>query len=225
MDYRYSNHVPGVQTSTSIRGESCQAELCHVSCVNLLQHNEKTAVALHLIQFHPLTLPPPNFPSVVIIVIWKHPFRLQKGWKKMVLPERTCHNFSSWSVSSQKKNNNKKNLLQMNSPTLFGVFSNKCGSGSSKWCVYSKLNISCWLIALTATHLLLLLSHRSWHEENSVIEKSRAWSLFAHIWQMGHHRFKGEHLETGGKGWGWGGRGGSEGEDGFGSGCATLYRC
>lgn len=58
MDYRYSNHVPGVQTSASIRGESCQAELCHVSCVNLLQHNEKTAVALHLIQFHPLSLPP-----------------------------------------------------------------------------------------------------------------------------------------------------------------------
>lgn len=69
MDYRYSNHVPGVQTSASIRGESCQAELCHVSCVNLLQHNEKTAVALHLIQFHPLSLPPSVSPSVVVLLI------------------------------------------------------------------------------------------------------------------------------------------------------------
>lgn len=39
-------------------GESCQAGLCHVSCMNLLQHNEKPAVALHLIQFHPSTVPP-----------------------------------------------------------------------------------------------------------------------------------------------------------------------
>lgn len=83
-------------------------------------------------------------------------------------------------------------------PNSFWSVSNK--DSSSKWCVYSKLNISCWLIVLTAIHLLLLLSHRSWHEENSVIEKSRAWSLFAHIWQMGHHRFKGEHLETGAMG-------------------------
>lgn len=97
-----------------------------------------------------------------------------------------------------------------NSLFFWRVFSNKDSSSRSKWCVYSKLNISCWLIVLTATHLLLLLSHRSWQEENSVIEKSRAWSLFAHIWQMGHHRFKGEHLETGGRkrvgggrGWGW----------------------
>lgn len=78
-----------------------------------------------------------------------------------------------------------------------------------------KLNISCWLIALTATHLLLLLSHRSWHEENSVIEKSSAWALFAHIWQMGHHRFKGAHLETRGRGRRGGGGGFSQGEGGF----------
>lgn len=69
MDYRYSNHVPHVQTSASIKGESCQAELCHVSCMNLLQHNEKAAVALHLIQFHPLTLPLSNFLSVKMIII------------------------------------------------------------------------------------------------------------------------------------------------------------
>lgn len=108
-----------------------------------------------------------------------------------------------------------QNAQDKHSPTPFfwggGVLTRRASS-SSKWCVYSKLNISCWLIALTATHLLLLLSHRSWHEENSVIEKSRAWSLFAHIWQMGHHRFKGEHLETGGMGgWRWG-SGGAEGE-------------
>lgn len=113
-----------------------------------------------------------------------------------------------------------KNAWDTRPPTIFQGVSNKGSSSSiSKWCVYSKLNISCWLIALTATHLLLLLSHRSWHEENSVIEKSRAWSLFAHIWQMGHHRFKGEHLETGGRR-----RRGQRGEGGFKSSCATLYR-
>lgn len=73
MDYRYSNHVPHVQTSASIRGESCQAELCHVSCMNLPQHNEKTAVALNLIQFHPLTLPLSNFFSVIMIIIFDTP--------------------------------------------------------------------------------------------------------------------------------------------------------
>lgn len=49
VDYRYSNHVPVVQTSASIRGESCQAELCRVSCVILLHHNEKHGGA---VQFH-----------------------------------------------------------------------------------------------------------------------------------------------------------------------------
>ena len=37
-------------------GESCQAELCHVSRVTFLQDNEKRAVVQHLIQFHSLTL-------------------------------------------------------------------------------------------------------------------------------------------------------------------------
>lgn len=50
VDYRYSNHVPVVQTSASIRGESCQAELCPISCVNLLHHNEKHGGT---VQFYP----------------------------------------------------------------------------------------------------------------------------------------------------------------------------
>ena len=41
---------------------------------------------------------------------------------------------------------------------------------------------------------------------------------------MGHHRFKGEHLETGGRGRGGEGEGEAEGEGGFESSCATLYR-
>lgn len=202
-------------------GESCQAGLCHVSCMNLLQHNEKPAVALHLIQFHPSTVPPflsfppsrgDHFerPSSLhkrgdSFTRWCHLNRHRKPPPQFI---RKCVAAHTWTRSEKIKH------LRQTLHLLFfffgmGVFSNKASSSSSsKWCVYSKLNISCWLIALTATHLLLLLSHRSWHEENSVIEKSRAWSLFAHIWQMGHHRFKGEHLETGGRGrrgWGWGG--------------------
>lgn len=54
MDYRYSHHVPDVQTSATVWGESCQEELCGVSFMSLQQHNEKTGYSSY-----PITAPPP----------------------------------------------------------------------------------------------------------------------------------------------------------------------
>lgn len=146
MDYRYSNHVPRVQTSASTRGESCQAELCHVSCMNLLQHNEKTAVALHLIQFHPLALPLSNFLSVMMIIISNTPpvstqaavlHLKQQQQEKMVSPEHARRpNFSRGSVSRRTHGpsyRGKKHKRLRQTPQLFfGVFSNKDSSSGSK---------------------------------------------------------------------------------------------
>lgn len=135
MDYRYLNHVPGVQTSASIRGESCQAELCHVSCVNLLQHNEKTAVALHLIQFHPLTLPPAIFTSLVMIAILKHLFSLPTSciqgvtlYLNLNTAATVFHHEGSDIRLHLKKNTHLRQTTQLFFFGGGGVFSNKDSS-------------------------------------------------------------------------------------------------
>lgn len=126
VDYRYSNHEPRVQTSACIRGQSCQAGLCHVSCMNVLQHNEKTAVALHVIQFQPLTLPSQ------LIISDNPPVSIQVWFrdKKMESPEHGPH-FSSGTVSRHTRSQ-LKNASHKRPNSFWGVSNKDSRSSSSK---------------------------------------------------------------------------------------------